>query len=434
MKLKNIMNEIRKGDYVDSMGEIGLVNKVKGQVAYVKFPSRPGSFHPILASSLKKSGKRHKGKDLYTESINESQKITDNDIEKMADIAKKHKMKLAKMATHKAVSGNWSYQKMYDELMDDHDGMSFVSDSDRKKFYKAVKKAFPKAKIKEGINEGKLNKKDVAYQLSIDYSGNTKPKITKLNNKEISIFYGYKINPKEVIKSIEKVAPATLKHKKWSSIMTGGGVHTFTYDLVESVNEMSQLAKKHGKFGQTGVPFPTTEPNEFAYLDFKKWAKKQEKKIKKQMSILRDDRIFRAMEFVWQTWDKKANDGAFSHIKGNKFGRALVKMMWKDNLVFDTKSNRIIKLKELAESSKIWQHLDKIWKLRDEAMDVEENIIMRTKELKQLYMDMEQEAEPGGGPKADSYGRQIEKLEKILKKDRAILKMYMKKIDKLESY
>tara|TARA_Y100001973_G_C5183778_1_gene326519 strand:- start:971 stop:1324 length:354 start_codon:yes stop_codon:yes gene_type:complete len=60
--------EIRKGDYVDSMGEIGLVNKVKGQVAYVKFDSRPGTFHPMLASSLNKTGK-HKGKDLYTESV-----------------------------------------------------------------------------------------------------------------------------------------------------------------------------------------------------------------------------------------------------------------------------------------------------------------------------------------------------------------------------
>jgi len=93
-----------------------------------------------------------------------------------------------------------------------------------------------------------------------------------------------------------------------------------------------------------------------------------------------------------------------------------------------------MRLKKILEASGVWQRLDKVWKLRDQAMDVEENIIMRTKELKQLYMDMEQEAEPGGGPKADSYGRQIEKLEKILKKDKAILKMYMKKIDKLESY
>jgi len=284
--------------------------------------------------------------------------------------------------------------------------------------------------VNEDINEGKLNKKDVAYQLSIDYSGNTKPKITKLNNKEISIFYGYKINPKEVIKSIEKVAPAELKHKKWSSIMTGGGIHTFTYNLVES----NDLVFNHGKFGGTGVPFPTDEPNEFAYLDFKKWAKKNEKKIKKQMSILRDDRIFRAMEFVWQTWDKKANNGAFSNIKGNKFGRALVKMMWKDNLVFDTKSNKIIKLKELAEATNLWKHFDAKMKLQDTIMDLEYDMKMITKDIAQLHKDMEQEAEPGGGKIADRYGRDIEKKEKEYKKKKAEFKKLMAKLDKMEMY
>jgi hypothetical protein len=446
MKLKNIMNEIRKGDFVDSMGEIGLVNKVKGQVAYVSFLTRPGTFHPMLVSSLTKTGKKHRGKDLYTESINESQKITDNDIEKMADIAKKHKMKLAKMATHKAVSGNWSYQKMYDELMDDHDGMSFVSDSDRKKFYKAVKKAFPKAKIKEGINEG-LNKADVKYAMKMAFDnipGNWHKALKKVEvlgggpkGSRIKLNMSSYMGPNKTLQAIVDefndimgmkgymTGPKPFKINK-SSFVKGS--------ITSIILESNDLVFNHGKFGGTGKPWPQTEPNEFAYIDFKKWAKSKEKKIKKQMSILNDDRIFRAMEFVWQTWDKKANKGAFSNIKGNQFGRALVKMMWKDNLVFDTKSNRIIKLKELAESSKIWQQLDKVWKLRDEAMDVETNIIERTKELKQLYMDMEQEAEPGGGPIADKYGKQIEKLEKILKKDRAILKMYMKKIDKLESY
>ena len=62
--------KLKKGDHVESMGEIGIVNKVKGQVAYVKFDSNPKSFHPILVSSVKYKGK-HKGKDLYTEGINE---------------------------------------------------------------------------------------------------------------------------------------------------------------------------------------------------------------------------------------------------------------------------------------------------------------------------------------------------------------------------
>tara|TARA_R100001230_G_C5679095_1_gene185460 strand:- start:1063 stop:1329 length:267 start_codon:yes stop_codon:yes gene_type:complete len=82
-------------------------------------------------------------------------------------------------------------------------------------------------KLKNILSEIKLNKKDISYQLKIDYSGNTPPKIVKLNKKEISIFYGYKVNPKDVIKSIQKVEPVELKHKGWSSIMTGGGVHTF---------------------------------------------------------------------------------------------------------------------------------------------------------------------------------------------------------------
>jgi len=64
---ESFIAEIKKGDFVDSMGEVGLVNKVKGQVAYVKFDSNPKSFHPMMISSLKKSGK-HKGKDLYSES------------------------------------------------------------------------------------------------------------------------------------------------------------------------------------------------------------------------------------------------------------------------------------------------------------------------------------------------------------------------------
>jgi len=81
-------------------------------------------------------------------------------------------------------------------------------------------------KLKDILNEG-LNKKEISYQLSLDYSGNSKPKIVKLNKKEISIFYGYKTNPKDVIKSIQKVSDISLKHKKWSSISTGGGVHTF---------------------------------------------------------------------------------------------------------------------------------------------------------------------------------------------------------------
>ena len=42
------------------------------------------------------------------------------------------------------------------------------------------------------------------------------------------------------------------------------------------INEMSATARKHGKFGGTGVPFPTEEPNEFAYMDFVNYIKKND--------------------------------------------------------------------------------------------------------------------------------------------------------------
>ena len=59
--------KIRKGDVIKmDDGEIGVVNKVSGRVAYIKLPSMPGSFHPIEAARVTYKGK-HKGKDIYSE-------------------------------------------------------------------------------------------------------------------------------------------------------------------------------------------------------------------------------------------------------------------------------------------------------------------------------------------------------------------------------
>ena len=52
--------KLRKGDLVGVDDEIGVVNKVKGRVAYIKLPSMPGSFHPIEADRTTYKGK-HKG-------------------------------------------------------------------------------------------------------------------------------------------------------------------------------------------------------------------------------------------------------------------------------------------------------------------------------------------------------------------------------------
>ena len=83
------------------------------------------------------------------------------------------------------------------------------------------------------VNEG-LNKSDVSYQLAIDYTGRTKPKITKLNKKKLEVKYGYKVNPESVIDSIKSLYPEVeLKHIEWRDIMSGGGIHSFA--IKESV-------------------------------------------------------------------------------------------------------------------------------------------------------------------------------------------------------
>ncbi len=86
------------------------------------------------------------------------------------------------------------------------------------------------------------------------------------------------------------------------------------------------------------------------------------------------------------------------------------------------------------EATSLWKHFDAKMKLQDEIMDLEYDMKMITKDIAQLHKDMEQEAEPEGGPKATRYGRDIEKKEKEYKKKKAEFKKLMKKLDKLEQY
>ena len=278
--------------------------------------------------------------EVMKESVNESQKITDNDIEKMADIAKKHKMKLAKMATHKAVSGNWSYQKMYDELMDSHDGMSFVSDSDRKKFYKAVKKAFPKAKIKEGkLTENKKLVASVEKEMK-DNEGRFETKFPTRDLRTIQNVYDDHKGKKGWTKELKKDYPSA--YKVYQKLVKKYKLKAEAVDL-----------KKHAKFGQTGVPFPQEEPNTFAFVDYKKWAYKHRNKYKKDVKNLidkygrHDNKLFKLATSWWVAYDKKTNKGAFSNIKNDsKFGRALIVMMRAVGLVFDKTQHYLGALQE----------------------------------------------------------------------------------------
>ena len=94
----------------------------------------------------------------------------------------------------------------------------------------------------------------------------------------------------------------------------------------------------------------------------------------------------------------------------------------------------MIKLKTILEKSNIWKRFDKLQNLRTTAIDIETDMKDIARDLKLVYKEMEQEAEPQGGPIADKYADQIHKLEKDYNKNKKLLKKYQREIDKIERY
>ena len=102
-----------------------------------------------------------------------------------------------------------------------------------------------------------------------------------------------------------------------------------------------------------GRPIPMDTPNELVYLDFKKYADANKKMFKKELLRHKGDggKMFRTLSALWYVWAKWNDKREFTHIKDKKkFGRALMVMMVKDNVIFskDTwkKSGKITQLKE----------------------------------------------------------------------------------------
>ena len=96
IKLKDLISEggkPRAGDYVKVVtGEVGQINKVRGKIAWIKLASNKKSFFPSDIKNLKPTGKREKGKTLWTEGILTEGKIT-SDVDRAA---KKHGIKFKK--------------------------------------------------------------------------------------------------------------------------------------------------------------------------------------------------------------------------------------------------------------------------------------------------------------------------------------------------
>ena len=123
-------------------------------------------------------------------------------------------------------------------------------------------------------------------------------------------------------------------------------------------------------------------PNEFAYVDFRKWAYKNRGKIKAKLSdalgFRKEDGtgMFIELANIWRfDWaDKFAKEWSYLHSTGlakSKFGRALAVMMKKDNLIINRDSNLLLDLKESNESE--WNSLDVSRKAEKELSNKEWN-------------------------------------------------------------
>ena len=79
IKLKDLLLEgkPKAGDYVKAYnGEIGVINKVRGAIAWIKFASNSKSYLPSDVRHLKPTGKKEKGKNLWTEGIKLNERLS----------------------------------------------------------------------------------------------------------------------------------------------------------------------------------------------------------------------------------------------------------------------------------------------------------------------------------------------------------------------
>ena len=109
-------------------------------------------------------------------------------------------------------------------------------------------------------------------------------------------------------------------------------------------------------------------------------------------------------------------------------------MKWKGGASGAPMVKAFLKFEGINEATNLWKHFDAKMKLQDTIMDLEYDMKMITKDIAQLHRDMEQEAEPEGGPKATKYGKEIDKKEKEYKKKKAEFKKLMAKLEKMEQY
>ena len=328
----------KKGDFIHdkTFGEYGVVNRVKGKVAYVKFPSTGAtSFDPVMLSGLKPSSEKRKGKMVFVSEV-----ICADQSHRYESIAPDHDGKAA------------PYGSGYDKVTEDYSQRA-------RNFRVALRRRLEKMKPGQVIRYGK-------QFWTAQGKNNFRD---SLRNKTFP--NGRLVPGQDVVQA--------LKFAVQSDIMKHRGAAGD--DMVNA------YLKFEGKLNEISVP-----------------AKFSDEVFKVPPSKMNRDHVLKVAKKY--NVDPKL---AIQHV--NQVGRL-----------------------KLKEATSLWKHFDAKMKLQDEIMDVEYDMKTITNDLKQLHIDMEQEAEPEGGPKATRYGREIEKLEKEYKKKKAEFKKLMAKLDRMEQY
>lgn len=98
---------------------------------------------------------------------------------------------------------------------------------------------------------------------------------------------------------------------------------------------------------EAGRPMPMDTPNELAYIDFKKYANIKSSDFKRAFEKSNGDggKMFMTASALWYKWARQYAK-EFTHITDKKkFGRALLVMMKKDDLIISKKGNKLTDLK-----------------------------------------------------------------------------------------
>jgi hypothetical protein len=442
--MKSKINEakIKKGDVIKmDDGEIGVVNKLSGKVAYIKLSSMPGKFHPIEADRITYKGK-HKGKDLYSESkLEEHRKVGDKVkylghpavITNVKDYNGNHYYSVSynkgngKTKASNILSGSGSITEVESKLTTESMigiqtkanfkplqlkgaleragikgyqmnrlSVTLTALKIDKKDYKTAMKIIDALRLKVMMaKESKLTEVKIGDTVKIDKAyGGGKGKVkdkkgsfvivngssyhesdvkvvneSKLNEDYSQRARNFRVNLRKRLIGMKKGQKVSYGKAKYVKMVDGNfqipktgkvyGVEDIVQAMKRAVKPdilrhrgaagadmVNAYLKFESKLNEEGRPIPMDKPNEFAYIDFKKYANQKRSMFKKEMlkHVRKSDgqgdssRMFMTLSALWYKWAYHKNK-EFSHIKDKlKFGRALMGMMVQDDLIFDKKA------------------------------------------------------------------------------------------------